>query len=281
MEFISVLLGKLLGFIYGIVNNYGLAILFFTVIVRLILLPLNIKQQKSMIKMQALSPLLSAVQEKYKNDKEKQSQETMKLYKEHDVSPFAGCLPLLIQLPILFALISVIYNPGWYLFGGDTNAWLTENGYSLADTTAKLMYAVKECGLYPYIFGIDLTAIPKFEFFDIVGSISVEWIFPLLATGATYLSGKMTQNKQQSSTSSTSGQNDAAQTGKMVQTMMPLMTLFFTFTMPVAASFYWFVSSAIQIVQTFILNKVIKVDPINTNNGGTWHERNTKKRKNG
>jgi len=267
MGFIAELLGDLLGIIYKLVNNYGIAILIFTVIVRIILLPLNIKQQKSMMRMQAISPLLSSVQEKYKNDKEKQSQEVMKLYKEYNVSPFAGCLPLLIQFPILIALIWVIYDPGWYLFGVDTaNAVNIMNEQNV--TVAKLLMAVKECGLDSIFLGIDLTKIPDFR------SVSLLWIFPLLATGATYLSGKMTQSKQQNNDS----QSEAAQTGKTMQTMMPLMTLFFTFTMPVAASFYWFVSSAIQILQTLVLNKLIKVEPI-TVDGGTWHERNNKKRK--
>ena len=120
MGSIARLLGSLLKVIYDLVGNYGLAILFFTIIVRIILLPLNIKQQRSMMRMQAVSPLITEIQEKYKNDKEKSAQETMKVYQKYKISPMAGCLPMLIQFPVLIALIWVIYDPGRYLFGVDT-----------------------------------------------------------------------------------------------------------------------------------------------------------------
>ena len=272
MGAIAKLLGGILKVIYDIVSNYGVAIVIFTVLIRLILLPLNIKQQKSMMRMQAVSPLISEVQEKYKNDKEKQSQETMKIYQKYKISPFAGCLPLLIQFPVLIALIWVIYDPGFYLFGVETADAVAKMGIQ-NPTVAKLVMAVEECGLNSMFLGIDLTAIPDFKL------ISVLWIFPLLATLATYLSGKITQTNQSQNTSQ-NGDNPAQQSSKMMTTMMPLMTLFFTFTMPVAASFYWFVSSAIQVLQTIVLNKVLKVETIELGDGGNWHERNSKKRKN-
>lgn len=277
MGSIAKLLGGLLKLIYDIVSNYGVAIVIFTVIVRVILLPLNIKQQKSMMRMQAVSPLISEIQEKYKNDKEKQSQETMKIYQNYKISPFAGCLPLLIQFPILIALIWVIYDPGFYMFGVDTKNALEViqkvDPSIVNPTVAKLMLAVKECGLNSMFMGIDLTSIPNFMM------VSKLWIFPILATLATYFSGKITQTNQTQNTSS-NGDNPAQQSSKMMTTMMPLMTLFFTFTMPVAASFYWFISSAIQVLQTIVLNKVLKVEKIELDNGGNWHERNNKKRKN-
>ena len=273
MGSIAKLLGGLLKIIYDVVNNYGVAIIIFTVFIRLILLPLNIKQQKSMMRMQAVTPLISEIQEKYKNDKEKQSQETMKIYQKYKISPFAGCLPLLIQFPVLIALIWVIYDPGRYLFGVDTANAVAQMGIE-NPTVAKLVMAVKECGLKSMFLGIDLTSIPNFAM------VSTLWIFPILATVATYFSGKITQAKQTQNTSSNE-ENPAQQSSKMMTTMMPLMTLFFTFTMPVAASFYWFISSAIQVLQTIVLNKVLKVETIELDNGGNWHERNNKKRKNG
>lgn len=89
---------------------YGLAIVIFTIIVRLILLPLNIKQMKSTQKMSELQPEVKKLQDKYKNDPQRAQQEMMKLYKEYGVSPFSGCLPLLIQMPILFALYYVFQS---------------------------------------------------------------------------------------------------------------------------------------------------------------------------
>lgn len=273
MTSIAKALGFIIDLIYSWIPNYGVAIIFFTLIVRLVLLPLNIKQQKSMIKMQKINPLLAKIQEKYKNDKDKAAQETMKLYKEYKISPFSGCLPLLIQFPILIALIWVIYDPAKYMFGVDTSTLFADVARNNL-TLARLQYAVDACGLNANFLGINLVAIPDFK------SVTTLWIFPILSTVATYVSGKITQAQQGASPNTDAG-SQAAQTSRMMTTVMPLMTLFFTFTMPVAASFYWFISSAVQILQTLVLKVIIKVDDIPLNDGGTWHERNSKKRKKG
>lgn len=120
MNFISTYLAKFFSYMHdtiivgaGITNpniSYGVAIILFTIIVRLVLLPLNIRQMKSQIKMQEVQPELKKLQEKYKSDPQKSQQEMMKLYKEKGVNPMGGCLPLLIQLPILWALFYVFRN---------------------------------------------------------------------------------------------------------------------------------------------------------------------------
>lgn len=90
--------------------SYGVAIIVFTIIIRVILLPLNIKQTRSQVKMQEFQPEIKKIQEKYKNDPTTAQQETMKLYKEKGINPMGGCLPLIIQLPILWALFYVFRN---------------------------------------------------------------------------------------------------------------------------------------------------------------------------
>ena len=89
-------------------GNYGVAIILLTVLVKLVLLPLTIKQTRSMIAMQKIQPEIKKLQEKYKDDKEKLSQEMMKFYKENKVNPLGGCLPLILQLPVFFALFTVL-----------------------------------------------------------------------------------------------------------------------------------------------------------------------------
>lgn len=97
--------------IYSIIPNndlsFGLAIIVFTIIIRILLLPLSVKQMKSTAKMSLVQPEMKKIQEKYKNDPQKAQQEVMKFYKEKEVSPMGGCLPMLIQMPILFALFAV------------------------------------------------------------------------------------------------------------------------------------------------------------------------------
>ncbi|AKL97372.1 membrane protein insertase YidC/Oxa1 family [Clostridium aceticum] len=116
MDIIAQPLGALLRLIYQLVGNYGLSIILFTIVVKLIMVPLTIKQTKSMKKMQEVQPKIKEIQEKYKNDKEKMNTKVMELYKEYNVSPFGGCLPLLIQFPIIIGLFSVLRNPLDYGF---------------------------------------------------------------------------------------------------------------------------------------------------------------------
>lgn len=108
--------GALLKLIFDLTNNYGLSIILFTIVTKLLTLPLTIKQNKSMKEMQEIQPKLKKLQEKYKNDTEQLNIKTMELYKEHNISPFSGCLPLLIQFPIIIGLFAAVREPGVYVF---------------------------------------------------------------------------------------------------------------------------------------------------------------------
>lgn len=107
------LLTTALNFFYAYVGNYGIAIVLLTIVVRVILLPLTIKQTKAMRDMQKIQPKLRALQQKYKNDKEKLQKEMLKFYSEHKVNPLGGCLPLLLQFPVMIALFWTLldYEP--------------------------------------------------------------------------------------------------------------------------------------------------------------------------
>ncbi|PIU27031.1 MAG: hypothetical protein COW32_05715 [Candidatus Aquicultor secundus] len=104
------ILAATLTFFNAYVHSYGVAIILLTVAVRIFILPLTIKQTKSMYEMQKLQPKLKELQEKYKDNKEKLQQEMMKFYSENKVNPFGGCLPLILQLPIFFALFRMLLS---------------------------------------------------------------------------------------------------------------------------------------------------------------------------
>ncbi|MGM0409399.1 MAG: YidC/Oxa1 family membrane protein insertase [Bacillota bacterium] len=104
------LLASALEMLNGVFNNYGLAIIFFTLIIKFALLPLTLKQTRSMKAMQDIQPEMKKIQDKYEDDKEKQQQEMMKLYQENDVNPAAGCLPMILQLVILIPLYRSILS---------------------------------------------------------------------------------------------------------------------------------------------------------------------------
>ena len=116
---IARILGKVLYFIYNTIgfHNYGLSLIMFTVLIKCALLPLTVKQIKSTQQMQELQPELERLQKRYKNDKEKLNEETMKLYQEKGVNPAGGCLPMLVQLPIIFSLFYTIRRPLTYMLG--------------------------------------------------------------------------------------------------------------------------------------------------------------------
>ena len=108
---IASLFGIALKAIYGVIGNYGLSIIVFTIIVKMILMPLTVKQTKSTFAMSEINPKIKEIQAKYKNKPEKQNEEISKLYKESGINPLLGCLPILIQMPILMGLFYVFKDP--------------------------------------------------------------------------------------------------------------------------------------------------------------------------
>ncbi len=145
---IGVLFGKLMYFIYNTVgfHNYALSLVLFTLVYKIILLPLSINQLKSSKKMQEIQPDLARIQARYKNDKEKLQEETMKLYQEKGYNPSSGCLPLLIQLPIILALFYVIRMPMSYMLEipakaiGEMTIVAVDNNYMPYDKVGKETY---------------------------------------------------------------------------------------------------------------------------------------------
>lgn len=269
-ELVKIPIGYLLGWIYDFIPNYGWALIVFTFVVKLILLPLGLKQQKSMTKMQSMQPKITALQEKYKNDQQKLSQETMKLYKEYGVSPMGGCLPMLIQLPILFALYRVLYRPLTYMLHmADEAIGVLGNQFvidmSSKNPMAQIQIAEKADLIDFGFFGLDLAANPNAQ-----GWISAAMIIPVLAAVTTYFSTKITtmmnKNKQEekkedekpkrilSPEQKDTSKPATAEMSKTMTWMMPLFTLWITATFPSALGIYWVASNVFSIGQTILLN---------------------------
>ncbi len=103
------------------VGSYGIAIIILTIIVRMFLWPLNVSQQRSMRQMQTLQPKLKAIQERYKNDPQKMQMKLMEIYKEHNVNPMGGCLPLFVQMPVFILLYSALMSPQFIQMAGDSS----------------------------------------------------------------------------------------------------------------------------------------------------------------
>lgn len=244
--FITGPMGSILSFIYSFTASYGLSIILFTVFMKIILLPLAIKQQKSMAEMQKIQPLLAELQKKYKNDKEKLNMETMKLYQEHKVNPAAGCLPLLIQLPIIFGLYRVIYRPLTYILNMSQEE-IAKVGASLnppINATNEIAIAEQMKNINLEFLGLNLAQTPQ------LSSPSLVWIIPILAAATTYLSSKVT-----SKTTNAAQNQQAAQMQNNMMSVFPVMTGFLCFTLPSGVGLYWVVSNLLQMIQQVVLNK--------------------------
>lgn len=212
-------------------GNFGLSIIVFTVLIRLALIPLTIRQTRSMKKMQELQPRLKALQDKYKNkgpaEKRQLSAETMKLYREAGVNPI-GCLgPLVIQMPIWFALYRAIFRTMPPTPEGMAN--LSASFYSWNPAIASVPINSK-------FVGIDLV--------DFVSAAPMPWNFalPVLVGATMWLTQKMTMGNQQA----TSPQQE--QTNKLMLWMLPIMFGFFTFQFPAGLALYILFSNIVGIV---------------------------------
>jgi YidC/Oxa1 family membrane protein insertase len=136
--------------LYKVISNYGFVIVLFSILMKLVFWPLSIKSAKSMHKMREVQPLLSELKAKHKNDPAKLQQETMKIYKEYGVNPFGSCLPMLVQLPIFWALFSVLSN-SIELRGAEFIFWITD--LSRPDPTGQYMFGI---GVLPIIMGLSM-----------------------------------------------------------------------------------------------------------------------------
>lgn len=144
----------------GIIGDWGVAIILFTVIIRLLLLPLTFKQQKSMADMQVLTPMLQEMQTKYADDPQRLNEEMMKFYSEHKFNPLAGCLPMVIQMPVFIALFTVLRDrvPAEASFFGILPSLSSNAGAILSD--AGFLVAIPYI-IFVLLFGI-LTFLPMY-----------------------------------------------------------------------------------------------------------------------
>lgn len=211
-------------------NSAVLAIILFTVLVRLVMYPLSAQQMRSSKAMQQLQPELKKLQEKYKNDREKLAQEQMKLYREFGVNPLGGCLPLIIQLPIWIGLYQAI------------NHALAATPLQLLDLSGRFMVSGLD-GLVPLnnvVFGVDLTQPPT-------ANPVYALVLPVLVLITSYVQSKMITPSLPPSEDGKP--NQAAAMTQSMTTIMPVMMGMFSLSFSVGLSIYFIVSNIISIVQ--------------------------------
>lgn len=210
----------LMGWMHKFIPNYGVIIILFSLLTKLLFYPLSKKQTESMKKMQEIQPKMKALQDKYKNDKEKLGQAQMQMYKEEGVNPLAGCLPLLVQMPVFFALYQALSHT-ISLRGQPFVAWI--NDLSQPDALFQLPFTL------PFL-GSDFN------------------VLPILMSLAMYYQGKVTP------TTGGGGQMAA------MTTMMPLFMVFIFYNMPSGLVLYWLVNTILQVYQSWKIHRTATHD---------------------
>ena len=293
-DIVTVPFGWLLKVLYDLTTNYGVAIIIFSVLVKLVLLPMNAKGKKGMMKMSRLTPDVERIKRKYSDDQNKQQQAIQELYKKEGVSTCSGCIWSFIPILILFPLYTVIRQPIVYMLGETAeNATLItntimeaapdlfgKNTYYAQMTAARHIPEFVEeiravlpnisaetlAGVNFNFLGIDLGQLPQFNIF---GWETYDWatfglfLLPLLSAGSQVLS-MIISNKQNDSVvtnekgiqdKETAKKSQQNQTAKTMMWMMPIMSLWIGFTVPAALSVYWLISGVLGTITDVIMTK--------------------------
>ena len=264
-------LGWIMWLLYTIIPNYGICLILFTVMVRAILFPLSIKQQKSLPKMSVFHPKKAEIQKKYANNKEKQQEEMMKLYQDHGYNPMSGCLPLLIQFPILFGIIDVVYNPLKHILRipSDVITQLTDivsqhmEMFNPSQAQLQIVSAIQNPDNLSWFSSISTEYVDKIANFDyslfglnlgIVPEMSLNWMLlvPILSGVTSFLVSYISMKTNPSM--ETNQQSGCMMKGMMYG--MPLFSVWIAFTVPVGVGIYWIVSNVLAGAQSIILNKM-------------------------
>lgn len=283
MDWLYELLGHMLyGFSYIMpAHSYALALVLYALVFKLVFLPFTIKQQKNQINMAKLAPKIEVIKAKYRGrtdqvSKQKLQQEIMELQQREGASPFAGCLPMLLQFPIIIWLYKVIRSPLSYICGMgqgefDTLFYRLANSGVSAETISglkgdqlQIISLIKSSGVeYSDLVTREL---PNLNLFGLnLGdkpALNAGWplilvcLVPVIAAALQWVTMYVTR-KWNSTQQLTQGDEQTNMSMKMMDFMMPLMTLFMTFSFSALMGLYWIFQSALAILQTFILSKAM------------------------
>ncbi len=304
---IAIPFGYLMRFCYMITNNYALALIFFTLFFKLILLPLNIKQHKSTVTRARIAPMERAIRKRYEgrtdaNARIELSNDLMKLYRDEKVSMAGGCLPMLIQFPIIIALWQVIQKPLSYLTlladetvtkiqttifnlfqGGTLTAGNTSNAiydlFTKAGNSAD-KFAINQIQMIDvmnknaeHFTEFQTSSLPDFTIFNGAMDLTQKpyfslaagfiLILPFLAAAFQYLSTVIMQRFTVKPDTSTPEAAAMAKQMKIMNIIFPLITLFFGFSLPAIISLYWIYQSIFSTVIQIVLTKIYRVPVYN------------------
>ena len=290
-DFFANIFGYLLNFIYGIVNNYGIAIIIFTIILKLVMLPISIKQQKTLKKSAKMQVKVKEIQEKYSNDQVRQSQELMDLYKKENMSPFSGCLSSILQIILVLSMFFLVSKPLTHMRHIDKellNSYTTQiSEKSDGQVRYPEIAIIKEMSeedenvrLNMDFLSLDLSDIPSQDYKNwkvyIIPALYV--ITSVISTKITTSMNKKAKEEQDSekrvkSNEKPKEENKAfkiqeekqdkeidtmEEMNKQMTLMMPIMAVSIALIAPLGLALYWLVSNILMIGERLIINKFFK-----------------------
>ena len=300
MGFISELFGYVLNALYNLINNYGIAIIIFSVLLRIILIPITIKQQKTMQKSNKMQEQMKQIQIKYKNNPEKLNQETMELYKREGFNPFGGCLSGILQIVIILAVFWLVSQPLTYMKkvqnteiykeyqtkveqeSGTKSTYkeiviidAVESDYKEIETKLQnenienkeelenRKSQLEELRINMELLGIDLSKVPTQSLND-----WKVYIIPVLYVITSFISIKittMTQKPKNKNEEKTEQEESMEQMNKSMSYMMPIMSISIAAIAPLGLALYWLVSNVLIILERLIINKIMSPKEENEN----------------
>lgn len=301
MGVLSNLFGYVLNALYDIFNNYGIAIILFSIILRVILIPITISQQSSMKKTSKIQKQTQELQKKYKNNQEKMNQELMELYKKEKINPFSGCFSAIIQIVIILSVFWLVSQPLTYMKHvqdmdiykeyldkveeGNNKSYKEiailnmvesdyqdivkqlENGEENKEKLENRKNELNKLRLNMNFLGLDLSKVPTQSLNDYK-----VYIIPILYVISSFVSIKMTTNMQNNKEDKkeTSGENsseiEAMQSmNKSMTYMMPIMSVSIAVIAPLGLALYWLVSNVLMIVERLIIQKIMNSKEENEN----------------
>lgn len=279
MGAISSLFGYMLNFLYNLVNNYGIAIILFTILLRVILIPITIIQQKSTKANTRMQEKMREIERKYKNNPEKLNQETIDLYKSEKLNPFTGCLVSILQIVIILSVFWVVSKPLTYMKKVDADLINTytqemkEEGTNVTYPEIVIIQRKANEDENVYInmdfLGLDLSKVPGQNLKD-----PKVYIIPILYVLTSILSIKLTnttqtkkkneveilENGEKAKSDADETMESMEQMTKSMNYMVPIMSISIAFIAPLGLALYWFVSNLVMIIERLIIDKFFNKD---------------------
>ncbi|MBQ3407841.1 MAG: YidC/Oxa1 family membrane protein insertase [Clostridia bacterium] len=271
---VSNFFGYILNWLYNVVGqNYGIAIILFTILIRLVLLPITIKQQKSMKKSTELQNKIKEIQFKYKNNQEQMQKEVMNLYKSEKISPFSGCLSAILQLVIILSVFWLISKPLTYMkkidsdiIEGYKNEIIEESenkkisNYYEIEIIEKKSAQDDNIRINMEFLGLDLSKVPGQNLNDYT-----VYIIPALYIISSFASMRLMTNKKKynkkalgDGTEKTANEQDLTeQMTKSMSMITPIMAVSIAFIAPLGLALYWFISNLLIIVERIVITKYV------------------------